>query len=77
MYAALSPGRLDARVSTNDQQTRSACPNAYTTKRLSDPDLTGFERHLVICPGCQNRVAEADRFLRAIREGLRRTDPDA
>jgi len=46
-------------------------------KRLSDPDLTRFERHLVICPGCQNRVAEADRFLRAIREGLRRTDPDA
>jgi anti-sigma factor RsiW len=42
----------------------------YTMGRLTEPELECFEEHLLHCADCQDRVAEADRFVPVIREAL-------
>jgi len=41
--------------------------------RLADPELSGFEEHLLICGQCQDRLAREDAFRQGMRVALART----
>lgn len=40
----------------------------YALGRLPEDELASLEEHLLICPGCQDRLAETDAFIRATRQ---------
>src|SRR5688572_19962240 len=46
----------------------------YSMGRLPANDLEAFEEHLLICPECQDRLTESDRFVRTMREAARRVE---
>jgi hypothetical protein len=39
----------------------------YSMGNLPETDLARLEEHLLVCPGCQDRLKELDNFLTAIR----------
>lgn len=39
----------------------------YAMGALGDEDAAPIEEHLLLCAGCQNRLAELDSFLNALR----------
>jgi hypothetical protein len=39
----------------------------FVMEMLSEPDCAFWEEHLLICPSCQDRVAEADEYVRVIK----------
>ncbi len=43
---------------------------AYAMERLAADKVEAFENHLLICPDCQDRVADADAFIWSIRAAL-------
>jgi len=40
----------------------------YSQGTLGEAELAAFEEHLLVCPLCQDRLAETDAFIRAMRE---------
>lgn len=40
----------------------------YALGRLPEDELASLEEHLLVCPGCQDRLAETDAFIRAARQ---------
>ncbi len=47
---------------------------AYSLGTLSGEELDEFEEHLLVCPLCQDRLEETDRFIRAFRSAAVRID---
>lgn len=39
----------------------------YAMGTLRDEETAAVEEHLLLCPDCQNKLAELDEFLRALR----------
>jgi hypothetical protein len=39
----------------------------FVMEMLSEPDCAFWEEHLLICARCQDRVAEADDYVRVIK----------
>jgi hypothetical protein len=39
----------------------------FVMEMLSEPDCALWEEHLLICPSCQDRVAQADEYVRVIK----------
>jgi anti-sigma factor RsiW len=39
----------------------------FVMEMLSEPDCAFWEEHLLICPRCQDRVAEADEYVRVMK----------
>lgn len=39
----------------------------YAMGNLVDEEAAAVEEHLLLCPDCQNKLAELDEFLRALR----------
>ena len=46
----------------------------YSMGRLTEPELSEVEEHLLICTQCQERVEAEDRFTRAARAALSRPE---
>ncbi len=46
----------------------------YSLGTLSGEELDEFEEHLLVCPVCQDRLEETDRFIRAFRIAAARMD---
>jgi len=44
---------------------------AYSQGTLSEAEVASFEEHLLVCPHCQDRLAETDAFIRAMQEAAR------
>jgi anti-sigma factor RsiW len=44
----------------------------YALGQLEEPEHAATEEHLLICEECRNRLIEAERYVRAMREALRR-----
>ena len=53
----------------------------YALDHLEEPELASVEEHLLVCQECCYRVmeaeAEAQRYVRAMREALRRLAEEA
>lgn len=49
----------------------------YSMGALDDVELALFEEHLLVCPLCQDRLAEVEAFVRATREAARNLPPQA
>jgi anti-sigma factor RsiW len=49
----------------------------YALGRLPAPRVRDFEIHLLVCRRCQDRMAEADATVAAMREACRRYIPEA
>ncbi len=43
----------------------------YCLGRLESEELERFEEHLLVCPGCQDRVAASDEYIAAMKLALR------
>jgi hypothetical protein len=43
----------------------------YAMGSLADTELPSFEEHLLVCSLCQDRLAETESFIRAMREAAR------
>jgi hypothetical protein len=39
----------------------------FVMEMLSEQDCAFWEEHLLICPTCQDRVAEADEYVRVVK----------
>jgi hypothetical protein len=39
----------------------------FVMEMLTEQECAFWEEHLLICPSCQDRVAQADEFIRAIK----------
>ena len=39
----------------------------FVMEMLSEQDCAFWEEHLLICPSCQDRVAEADEYVRVVK----------
>jgi hypothetical protein len=39
----------------------------FVMEMLSEQDCAFWDEHLLICPRCQDRVAEADEFVRVMK----------
>ncbi|MCX6626318.1 MAG: hypothetical protein NTW28_01625 [Candidatus Solibacter sp.] len=51
---------------------------AYSLRRLADPETVPVEEHLLVCDYCQDRLAEWDLYCRAMRAACRLVgSPDA
>jgi len=46
---------------------------AYSMDALSEEDCAAVEEHLLICPACQELLADTDEYVRVARAALRRT----
>ncbi|MGE5486858.1 MAG: hypothetical protein ACM3ZB_03440 [bacterium] len=44
----------------------------YSLDRISEPDLSRVEEHLLVCEYCRQRLAEEDRFSKAAKAALER-----
>lgn len=44
----------------------------YSMGRLPANELEDFEKHLLVCSACEERLTESDRFVRVMRETTRR-----
>lgn len=44
----------------------------YSLDRLSEPELSRVEEHLLVCERCRRRLADEDRFSKAARAALER-----
>jgi len=44
----------------------------YALGRLPEDEVAELEEHLLICPACQDRLAETDAFIRAMRRAAQR-----
>ena len=44
----------------------------YSMGRLPEKELGNFEEHILVCPACEERLTESDRFVRVMRETTRR-----
>jgi hypothetical protein len=49
----------------------------YSLGRLSEPYSAPLEEHLLVCPSCQERLEQADDFVRAFRMAVRETPPNS
>jgi len=47
----------------------------FALGRVPDPDCTPVDEHLLICPACQNNLAEIDEYIRVIRAALAALPP--
>lgn len=52
-----------------DHATEEALEH-YSLGTLPECELEHFEEHLLVCPSCQDRLAETDRFIRAFRNAI-------
>jgi hypothetical protein len=41
----------------------------YSMDRLAEPELAGFEEHLLVCESCQDRLAREDSIRHRVRAG--------
>lgn len=46
----------------------------YSLGRMQEPELDAFEQHLLACASCQDRLAETDQYLLAVKEATSRLD---
>ena len=44
----------------------------YSLQRLPESELDSFEEHLLICPACQDRLAESDSYVHTMQQALSR-----
>jgi anti-sigma factor RsiW len=44
----------------------------YSLGRLTEPERTQAEEHLLMCDECRKRLEATDAYIAAMREGLRR-----
>lgn len=42
----------------------------YVFGRLPEPQCAALEEHLLICPGCQQRLRETDDYIRLMKEAM-------
>jgi len=54
---------------SGDHATEEALEQ-YSLGALPESELENFEEHLLVCPSCQDRLAEIDRFIRAFRNAI-------
>jgi hypothetical protein len=47
----------------------------YAMGKLSEPDCEPMEEHLLICPACQDLLADADEYIEAARTAMTRATP--
>ena len=59
--------RFDAHISESSLEL-------YSMGRLPGDELENLEEHLLVCPACQDRLTETDRFVRVMREATRRVE---
>ena len=52
-------------------------PELYALGRLPAPQIRAFEIHLLVCRDCQDRMAEVDATVAAMREACKRYMPEA
>lgn len=55
----------------NDTHLPDQLLELYALGRLPEEQLAGFEEHLLICPACQDRLAETDAYVEAARQAAR------
>jgi anti-sigma factor RsiW len=48
----------------------------YSLERLPEAELDGFEQHLLACAACQDRLAETDRYINAVKQASVRLDQE-
>jgi anti-sigma factor RsiW len=48
----------------------------YSLGRLAEPELDGFEQHLLACAACQDRLAETDHYIDAVKKASVRLDQE-
>ncbi len=56
----------------NDGHISEQSLEEYSRGALPEAEVEPLEEHLLVCPRCQDRLAEADEFVRAMREAAAR-----
>jgi hypothetical protein len=48
----------------------------YLLNKLPEPEAAAAEEHLLVCAGCRQRLEETERYVRAMRTALSRTEQE-